>query len=410
MNILFLCNSIVRQGTYFRWHNLAIGLTHLGHAVTVLAFDHGSFRSGERREQRDGVTYRILSGNRGQSWVSQESHPWAALRGCFRGLRGFDVVHVFQPFLTSVLPWLLRRRALAPVVIYDWDDLWAGGLLAGRSRQLMARWAHGITRWFERALPRRADYVTTCSEYLARMARARGARGTKVISNGFWPGAYPDKAAARRQLGLREDCLYVGFMGRTITEAELNWLAASLPVVAGSRVPCRLAVCGLPEQLLTGRVQTHRDSMDHLGILTPEQSRSFAAALDLGLLPLEDVPLNHARFPIKFAEYLAAGTPVLGSAVGPCAELARAWPFVVQSGFGQVFWTESLRATITRLAAGRFPAVDHEAIARRLSWSSAAQTLADLYASFRPDAIGAGNEEVRAARPEGASADFSLRR
>ena len=130
----------------------------------------------------------------------------------------------------------------------------------------------------------------------------RGARGATMIANGFWPAPYPAKAAARRQLGLRSDGIYVGFMGRTITATELAWLAASARLASEADVPCRFAICGMPKPLVEASFGELAGSLDDLGTLSPEDSRSFAAALDLGLLPLEDAPLNRARYPIKFSE------------------------------------------------------------------------------------------------------------
>ena len=153
MKILFLCSSVARQGTFFRWHNLAIGLQRLGQEVTVLAFDYGRFTGAERTETIDGIAYHIQRGDRLQSVFGQPDHPLTALRGCFGRHGNFDVVHAFQPFLTTALPWLLRRRALAPTVVYDWDDLWSGGLIGGKAAGLAEHWQKMVTGGLERFLP-----------------------------------------------------------------------------------------------------------------------------------------------------------------------------------------------------------------------------------------------------------------
>ena len=72
---------------------------------------------------------------------------------------------------------------------------------------------------------------------------------------------------------------------------------------------------GLPEQV--------KNNIDYLGSLSPLDTRYFAAAIDLGLLPLMKTPFNESRFPIKFAEYLAANLPVLCSEVGGVNEFGN---------------------------------------------------------------------------------------
>src|SRR5262249_41351435 len=157
------------------------------------------------------------------------------------------------------------------------------------------------------------------SNFLAGRARDARARGVSVIRNGFWTGTYPDQRSARRLLGIREDALYAGFMGRTAD--ELPWCFDALAENLGRQTDLRLAVCGAPESLPGGLEPDVRNRVDYLGQLSTEQTRAFAAAMDVGLLPLADNAFNQSRFPIKFSEHLATGTPLLCSAVGDCGQL-----------------------------------------------------------------------------------------
>lgn len=51
---------------------------------------------------------------------------------------------------------------------------------------------------------------------------------------------------------------------------------------------------------------------------------TYLAAADIGLLLREHSVVNHVSFPVKFAEYLASGTPViLSEGIGDCSDLAR---------------------------------------------------------------------------------------
>jgi glycosyltransferase involved in cell wall biosynthesis len=392
MKIMFFTGSVARQGTFFRWHNWAIGLKALGHQVTVQSFDSRTLTLSLRTEEIDGITYSIAGGIGGQRYFSPENHPIAAIRGCFRGSETCDVTHVFGPYLTSALPWLVRGHSLAPVIVYDWDDLWRAGLASGKAQGLAGHWSTGWTKWLEGSLPRRADHVTTCSGYLADLAIADGAKGTTVIPNGFWPASYPNKSDARQELGLRPDCVYAGFMGRTITNQEIGWLAAAVRIAAQDSARWRVAICGMPESLFAEHFHGCRQAIDYLGFLTPEKSKVFASALDIGLLPLEDAPMNRARYPIKFTEYLAAGVPVLMTKVGPCAAISSSWPEVIQAEPTQLSWQGKFAELMVQIGMNGQIAVDGARMISECSWINMARKLEETYRRLFGSKLPQGDE------------------
>jgi glycosyltransferase involved in cell wall biosynthesis len=53
-----------------------------------------------------------------------------------------------------------------------------------------------------------------------------------------------------------------------------------------------------------------------LGRFPPEQMSIPLGAAEIHLLPLPDNPINQARWPIKFGDYLASGRPIVASRVG----------------------------------------------------------------------------------------------
>ena len=193
---------------------------------------------------------------------------------------------------------LCGKRSRALTHFYDWDDLWTDGILSSKPNGFSERYFHGVTKYFETRLPRWADQVTTCSEYLREMATERGAARTTVIHNGLSATSAPEQGMARESLGMRSDALYLGFMGRTTD--ELSWCFDLLTEKIEHLPRLRLALCGCPKSVLQSLPQSVNSRIDHLGNLNPEQIPAFASAIDLGLLPLEENAFNMSRFPIKF--------------------------------------------------------------------------------------------------------------
>lgn len=364
LRVQFLAAYTIPAGTYFRVHNLARALIHRGHDVVVRAVDPDA-RSASRTELRDDVPYDVIRDSRGAHRFGAASHPVTALRRVRASAGTCDVVHLFQPFLGPSVPWYAARRAALRV--FDWDDLWWGGALPARTKGFGDAWMTWWVRVLERRLPRDANLVTTCSGFLAARARAAGAHAVHVVHNGCWPAPVPDRTAARRRLKLDPGACYAGFMGRTAD--ELRWCTAALGAAAAIRPEVRLAVCGPPPSLLDGLAPDLRSRIDYLGVITPEETRWFAAAMDLGLLPLADTPFNQSRFPIKFAEYLGAGLPVLMSDVGECAAIAASWPWVLRAGHSELEFRAAFVDVTERLTSLRPPRVDPKMVEDALSWN-----------------------------------------
>ena len=277
LRIHFYVNYSHLGGTYFRFHNLAVGLTQLGHRVTVYAcdFDRASLN---RTEIRDGVPYVI----RPEHWLTRlcwhACDPVTVIRRWASPCPPCDVAHLFQPFPGAAAPWL---RATTRVRIYDWDDLWSGGLMSGPVGACREHWPRMLVRILERRLPRWADHVTAISRVLADLAWDRGARAVTVLHSGSWPADTPDKAATRARLGLRTDRAL-----RRVHGPDDGRTTMVLRCSCQERRPvpgAALALCGMPASELDGLPPTIRRRTDYLGQLTPAAAKDFAACLDLAL-------------------------------------------------------------------------------------------------------------------------------
>jgi glycosyltransferase involved in cell wall biosynthesis len=374
LTIHFYVDSSHLAGTYFRFHNLAVGLCRLGHRVTVYAGDID--RTSQRRtELRDGVPYVIQPVH----WLSrvcwQATDPVTALRRWAARTPPCDVAHLFQPFPGAVGPWL---RVAARVRFYDWDDLWTEGLIHGPAVYWREYWPRLVIRFLENRLPRWAGHVTVVGAMLAGCALERAARQVTIIHNGFWPARqFPDRIAARGRLGLKSDAIYAGFMGRTA--AEMPWCLDAVAAHLDRFASLRLAVCGAHESVMRDLPERMGERTDYLGQLSAEAIHDFAPALDLGLLPMEDNAFNRSRFPIKFCEHLATGVPLLCSTVGECGRLVSQFPWGLPAGTTRTEWVEAFGAAIERISRGDLPAFEPHLLEEQLSWEVLSRTLAQTY-------------------------------
>jgi glycosyltransferase involved in cell wall biosynthesis len=285
-----------------------------------------------------------------------------------------DVAHMFQPF-PSALPQWLRARAAAH--FYDWDEVWAGGLYPWPPRRPGEAWAAACAAPLERLLPRRADHTTVVGDWLAERARAHGAARTSVIHNGFTPRALTDKAAAREELGLDRDALYLAFIGRT--PYRLEWCFEALERSAARHPALRLLLAGPLDERVGEASPEAGGRIDFLGDLSPERARLCAEAADVGLLPMEDDTWNRSRFAIKYSDYLGSGLHVVCSEVGECGRLAGENPAVFGAGTTGPEWLAAVERALDRVAELDWPRRAAPEDSAALAWPAIARTLERVY-------------------------------
>ncbi|MDB5243616.1 MAG: hypothetical protein JWP57_4241 [Spirosoma sp.] len=383
LRIIFLVEFVHEQGTYFRWHNLAIGLQARGHYVTVYGVDWNR-HSTSRIEYRDRVEYHILSTFRGLGVFTPSTNPLNFIRRLVVKYPACDIVQTFQPFpFSTYIGWYLKRIGKAKAFCYDWDDLWINGLYKKPLRRLIDIISYPLVHHTEKRFPARADAVMVCSGYLRDLAQSAGSRRVFIVHNGFWSSSPMDKQQARTLLGLRADSVYAGFMGRTLS--ELSWCLKAMQSLHeqdhGHRV--RLALCGMPADALNQLPPNVAAQIDYLGQLSPANCRVFASAIDLGLMPLENNAFNQSRFPIKYAEYQASSTPVLYSQVGECSTIDQHFDWNITAGnTEQQFIDRFISTMLDVLVTSTFSLVKVDRLANFLSWDLLAEQLETNYSSL----------------------------
>ncbi|MBK7781567.1 MAG: glycosyltransferase family 4 protein [Ardenticatenia bacterium] len=260
-----------------------------------------------------------------------------------------DVVHAFKPKAYSHLALLLLRLrrgltgAAGPRLVLDADD-WEG---PGGWNDLepYPAWQRRFFAWQERAgLGRHADAVTVASRALETLVWSLGAPPARVLYlpnaiDDAFPEASPPPTALGEGAGgsAREPTdpaspppahppatllLYTRFF-----EFGLDFLLEMLAALRRRHPEARLLVAGqglFQEERRLPALAAARGlegAIDDRGWVEPAQLAALMAGADVALYPFDDTLVNRSKSSVKLLELLAAGLPVVASAVGQNAEV-----------------------------------------------------------------------------------------
>jgi len=294
---------------------LARALARRGQQVEMILPTWDAPADAGRAWEDAGVHIRCLS----LGGVRRRASPALALR-CLRAALDSrpDAICCFKPIGYAGVVGMLARRMgrRRPAVLFDLDDLegrggWAGLVSQSRVevwlREAQERWAL-----------RSADALTVASHFLQEKALAAGMPAGRVhlLLNGCEPAEMPvggtawreERRRARARFGLAEEELII-LWGARPHEAAPARIAAIMARVWASLPQARLLIAGGAAPGLQGPAL-------ELGWLAPADWRAAVMAADVGIVLMDDTPLQRARCPSKMPQMLAWGLPLVSDAVG----------------------------------------------------------------------------------------------
>jgi glycosyltransferase involved in cell wall biosynthesis len=364
---------------------LARPLAARGHEVSLIMPPFHTPEEADRTWTEDGVTLRYVPLDGGVFGTARrmvaETLAWRP-----------DVVHSFKPKAYSGLVawwlWQFHRRSIGLVTDSDdwegaggWNDVAPYSATQKRFFAWQERW--GLTH---------AHAVTVASRALEERALAMGLPAGRLVYLPNGPGIPPrlvaegERAAARAALGLGDRPTVLLFS--RLFEFDT---ARLVKVLAGIRAEVPdMAVLFVGAGLFaddSARFRAQLEAADLLGAVVDVGWTALAdlpvtlAAGDVGLYLMDDTPLNWAKCPVKLADMLAAGVPVVGEAIGevPHYIVDGSTGFVCHSGDVDCLVAAAVTLfgdPLSRQAMGRNAAVD---VSQRFSWEGLAAQLESVY-------------------------------
>ncbi len=340
-----------------------------------------------REETADGVTYRRLVSPVSHQWDSPRRYIEAFADGLVEIARetGASLLHAASNHIVGLAASLAATRLGLPWV-YEIRGLWHRTTVSRRPGWERSE-LYRIHEALERQAAMRADRVVTLSEELARHVAGWGVPRDRIstVPNGVDEALFEPSArneALRRDLGATDETLLVGFIGTFTPYEGLDRLIQAATALRSEGLEISLALVGDGEEERALRSLARRLGAPTVfaGRVPFDRVPAYYHALDLCAFPRRNLDATRLTPPLKLAEAMASGLPVLVSDLPALTEVVTDGHDGLVAGQGP----DDLKEGLRRLADDpglrrRLGAAGRERVRDGYRWQDQAGHLAELY-------------------------------
>jgi len=318
MRILMLNHNQEKFGTYWRCYSLAEGLSKLGHNLIMICASGKKFDLRIKKQRiNDCFIIYTLPRIKLFRYFSGQFILRLPLYLYFTLFTKYDLLYAFTVAQTQIgFPALLGKILRRKKLIIDWDDLWGGGFADMHFKPIKL-----ILTFSEVYFLRFADFVTCASQGLFQKAiKVKNKEKVFYLPNGCDSNRIKmiPKEKSRKKLGFSEKDKIVLVMGNAYHLTVLDFLLSTYLTLV-KKIPeikfIFLSSSEIPEGIKL-KFKEVFDRVIFYGFVTGEQRDLYLSSAGVLVLPMNNNPIEEARSPIRFGDYLCAGRPIVSNAVG----------------------------------------------------------------------------------------------
>lgn len=293
-----------------------------------------------------------------------------------------EVVHLWKAYPDASLPAIALARHWNIPLHYDWDD-WERGIAEELTGSAWAGWIAG--RW-DRLMPSLCDGMTAASAFLRQTALRWGARADRLWDapvgadvDRFHPREKDAALAQSLQLGSPvltyhgqlEVASYAEQAVEALVHVRREFPQAALLIVGGGRK--------LPAIRARAEALGVADRVRFTDYIAGDEVPRYLALADLALAPFEENDVTRAKSPLKIAEYLAMGLPVVASHVGEAPVMLNDAGICTPCGDAASMANEAVKLLNDAETRHRMGAAGRRFAESKYNWSTHADSLEEAY-------------------------------
>ncbi len=341
MNILILTQWFNPEPNNMKAMVFAKGLKEKGHSVQVLTgfpnYPTGKIYQGyqlklyQKEVMEDILIHRVILYPSHDSNSIKRSFNYLSF-ACSASLispfiiRGkIDVIYVYHPPATVILPALLMKAIKKAKILLDINDLWPDTIIA--TKMLRRKWPLKILNIFMEYAYKKADKINVLSLGIKRILRERGVGEDKISTIPIWCNEtmlhihINKDFIAKYNLQTQFLGIYAGAMGRA---QSLDTLVIAAKILQDKLMDFKLILIGegICQKELKERVR--KEEISNILFIPELPYQELTAVLnraDFLMIHLKKDPLFSVTIPSKLAYYMALGKPLVVGLAGEAADI-----------------------------------------------------------------------------------------
>lgn len=357
---------------------LAKQLAANGHQLQLLMPPWHTPTEADRTWQEAGVTLRYVSLTGGIPAITarliRETIAWQP-----------DIVHLFKPKAYSglVLWWLWQVQRHKLKLVLDSDDWegWGGW----NDREPYTAVQKHFFAWQEQWGLAHCHLLTVASQALQTIALSRGVPAKQLLYVPNGPGiaaAAPRPSPPDRPTLLVYSRFFEFDVARLV--AILQAVQTAVPLLRIQLVGASLFDSDMQQFRQLASAANLLPAIDEAGWVDLAELPALLAQADVGIYLMDDTLLNRTKCPVKLADLLAAGVPVVAEAVGqvPHYVVHGRTGLLRPSGDIEGVAADLIQLLQKRPERERLAAAARHHLQAHFSWHTLAQTLEMAYQSL----------------------------
>ncbi len=297
-----------------RMVNLATQFVHQGHQVTLCYYpDPYRRKVYPAIRQEDPKNINIVTLTPGKLSLFSNISTICQLA------KSADVVHFQKCFPDAALPALTAAYRYDKPVHYDWDDREAA-LASDWSRSKLVRFALTVYEWL---MPKLVDTITVSTDTIRNLAIRYGAKPESIYDAPvgadielFNPKVDGSKIKQQYQLSFP----VIIYHGQLDLGTYPDILLRAIPMVISQFPDIKVLIVGGGDKLPLLKQLAEELKITNNIIFTDYVNQTeipeYIAAADIAVACFADNEITQGKSPLKIAEYLAMGKPIIASRVG----------------------------------------------------------------------------------------------